>query len=225
MSKARPWLGFELEFLRRQYDQLPNHVIAKTLDRTVESVNGKARLLGLKKPPELVAELARQAMLMPSHPARRHRFAKGIRPWNTGVKGVTGTQETCKATQFKQGQRPANYQPIGSYRVNGDGYVERKMTDDPALATSRRWTPVHRLVWEAEHGPIPPTHNVVFKPGMRTTDPALVTLDRLECIDRAEHMRRHTFHQYGPEVASVVHLRSLITRQINKRVRNEQDPQ
>jgi len=63
------------------------------------------------------------------------------------------------ATQFKKGDRLGaaqhNYVPIGSLRVSKDGYLERKVTDDPSFVPNRRWVSVHRLVWEAAHGPVP----------------------------------------------------------------------
>jgi hypothetical protein len=37
-------------------------------------------------------------------------------------------------------------------------------------ALYRNWVAVHRLVWEQAHGPVPPGHIVVFRPGRHTTD-------------------------------------------------------
>jgi hypothetical protein len=54
------------------------------------------------------------------------RFKKGQKAWNEGMKGVNfgGT-----ATQFKKGQMPPNYRPVGSERINVDGYTEVKVED------------------------------------------------------------------------------------------------
>lgn len=43
-----------------------------------------------------------------------------------------------------------------------------------------------RRVWERVHGPVPEGHTVVFRPGMRTTANAEITVDRLECIVRGD---------------------------------------
>jgi hypothetical protein len=72
---------------------------------------------------------------------------------------------------------------------------------------------VHRLVWLAAGREIATGHVVVFKDG----DKRKFALDNLEMVSRADLMRRNSFHQYGPEIASIVQLRGAITRQINKR--------
>lgn len=75
---------------------------------------------------------------------------------------------------------------------------------------------MHELVWVEVNGPVPANHYIVFKQGMRTTKLEEITLDRLECISKAENMRRNSYHNYGPEVAKLVQLRGAISRQINK---------
>ena len=56
---------------------------------------------------------------------------------------------------------------------------------------------------------------------MHTTEPDQITADRVECITRAENMRRNTYHRYGPEVAKLVQLRGAINRQIRKREKEQ----
>lgn len=216
------WQDHEDAVLRSAYATVPTPSIAGALGRTASSVAQRARALGLSKSPELIAAMTRAAMADPNHGGRSSRFAKGMTPWNAGVKGSTGTHERCRATQFKKGRpahEAANYLPIGSTRICKDGYLERKVTDDAAIAPARRWVAVHRLVWEAACGAVPEGHAVVFKPGRRSVNEADITADALECITRAELMRRNTYHRYGPEIASVIQLRGVIQRQINKRAK------
>jgi hypothetical protein len=78
-------------------------------------------------------------------------------------------------------------------------------------------------VWERDVGPIAPGHIVVFRPGMRTTDPALITVARLECISRAENVRRNSMHQLPRELRELVHLRGRLTRAINTKARQGQE--
>ena len=80
------------------------------------------------------------------------RFSLGHAPFNKGLKGVGGWEPT----QFKKGNRPRNYQPVGSERVNGDGYVDIK-TADP-----NKWKGKHILVWESANGPVPKRHAIIF---------------------------------------------------------------
>ena len=147
------------------------------------------------------------------------RFKPGQAPWNKGTPGSTGLHPNCRKTQFKKGRAPQearNYAPIGSLRLNKDGHLERKMTDDLTLASSRRWSPVYRLVWEAAHGPIPAGHMVVFKPGQKTAVLEQITLDRLEQISRADNVRRNDPKNKHPELARLVQLKGAITRQVNR---------
>jgi hypothetical protein len=70
------------------------------------------------------------------------------------------------------------------------------------------------------NGPLPPKHIVVFKPGMRTNVLEEITVDRVECISLAENLKRNTRHNLPPELNQVVQLRAVLTRQINKRIKN-----
>lgn len=220
--KRRPWTEYEDGVLRAHYASTLTADLAELLNRSLSSTFQRARKLGLEKAVEWIAETARQRSAKPDHGGRAHQFKPGVPSWSKGTKGRVGVQEGCKATQFKKG-RPAeearNYRPIGSLRITRDGILERKVTDDPSIYPARRWVSVARLVWEAANGPIPAKHLVRFKHGMATVQADEITVDRLECVSRAEHMRTHTYHQYGPEVASVVQLRGAITRQINKRTK------
>jgi hypothetical protein len=214
------WRPEYVEFVRKHFADSRTADIATALGCTYSAVAQKAAAMGLKKSEAYLASEA--ACRLGRGQGGATRFQKGQPAWNKGVKGVVGVQEACRATQFKKG-RPAhearNYLPIGSLRVCKDGYLERKISDDPSIAPARRWVAVHRLVWAEAHGEIPQGHLVRFKRGMSTTDPEQITVDRLECVSRAEHMRTHTYHQYGPEVAQVVQLRGAISRQINKRAK------
>lgn len=216
----RPWTPTDLAVLRAMYPTASADEIAKALGRGIKSVYTQAHVQGLRKPVEWIAERARERSQRPDHGGVGHRFTSGMQPWNKGVPGSTGLQPGCRATQFKAG-RPAhdarNYRPIGTLRINAAGVLERKVTDDPGLVPARRWVGVHRLVWEAEHGPVPDGHAVVFRPGRRTTDPDEITLDALELITRAELMARNSVHRLPREVAQAVQLLGAVRRQINRR--------
>lgn len=220
LPPRRFWLKWEEEFLRANYANALTVDLAKVLDMSIKRVLAKANSMGLKKSVELIAETARERSLRPDHGGRKTAFKPGLTPWNKGKLGLTGTQPACRATQFKPGMRPHTWVPVGSYRVVPDGTLEQKVNDLPG-PNSVRWKPVARLVWEAAHGPIPKGCAVVFKRGMQTTDPVLLTDDRLECLTREQLMRRNSIHNYPPELADVARLRGVLHRQINQRVKKE----
>jgi hypothetical protein len=104
--------------------------------------------------------------------------------------------------------------PVGTLRINGDGYLDRKVTD---VGPSRHcWVAVHRLVWIAAHGPIPSGHVVTFKPGRHSTELISITADGLECISRGTLAQRNHPRSKSPELARLVQLKGAITRQVNR---------
>ena len=228
LGPRRRWTEYEDEVLRQHYATTLTVDLAELLCHTLSSTHQRARKLGLFKSIDFIQETARARSAKPDHGGRAHQFKPGVPSWSKGLKGRVGVQEACKATQFKKG-RPAsearNYVPIGTLRLSKDGYLERKVSDDPGIYPARRWVALHRLVWEAVNGPVPDGCIVVFKPGAKTADPEAVTADRLECLTRRENMLRNTYHRYGPEIAKVIQLRGAINRQINKRAQHEQEPQ
>lgn len=222
-TKAQWTPALDAEIIRR-YPHESSAIIAAELGMRLPQIYCRAKQLGVKKRLDVIAETARQNALDPNHGGRANRFAKGHIPANKGLRRPGWAPGNMAKTQFKKGRAASearNYCQIGSLRINKDGYLERKITDDPTIYPARRWIPVHRQVWIESNGPVPNGHIVVFKKGLRTNALDEITLDRLECISLAENMRRNTFHQYGPEVAQVVLLRGAITRQINKRERKK----
>lgn len=203
-----------LELLRQHYATTRTADLAEALGVSVHSVYAQAGRMGLKKEINLIAEMARQVLVnRPDHPVMSTRFQPGMRPWNQGMKGlqIGGTE-----TRFKPGNRPHTWLPVGTLRINQDGMLERKYSDDPG-GPHKRWRTVARLVWEEAHGPMPAGHAVVFKPGRASTKLEEITLDAVECISRSELMRRNTLHRYGQEVVQTIRLRARLVRAINSK--------
>lgn len=219
------WTDDQLETLRLNYADFPTFLVAYVCKHTIGSTYRQAIKLGLRKSAKyLESEWA--CRLRGGDVGKAHRFPKGHVPANKGLRRPGWSPGRMAETQFKKG-RPAeqarNYVPIGSLRISKDGYVERKVTDDPNLYPARRWVGVHRLVWEAEHGPIPRGYRVAFKPGRRSTDPEKITVDALELVSAAEMMRRNTLHNnYPPEVRKLIQLRGVVNRAINRRQREHE---
>lgn len=100
-------------------------------------------------------------------------FKKGHVPFNKGMKGL---QQGGKETQFKPGHMPKNYMPVGTERINTDGYVEIKVADP------RTWKGKHHIIWEEVNGVVPEGHALIFADGDRLN----VALDNLILVSRKE---------------------------------------
>ena len=215
------WTESELALLRSDFAGRRTDDLARALGRSYSTVAQKAARLGLRKSAEYLASPA--ARRLDGVKGSATRFTPGSTPWNKGRPGSTGMQEGCRATQFKpgcmSGAAQHNYVPLGTLRITKDGYLERKMNDTHPTP-ARRWVAVHRLVWEAAYGKIPPGHLVVFRRGTKTTELPLVTADKLELVTRAENMRRNSVRsKYPPELARLVQLRGALTRQFNRKAK------
>lgn len=104
---------------------------------------------------------------------RSGRFEAGHVPVNKGRKGVCapGSETGWFRPGVRRGRAARLYQPIGTQRLSQDGYVERKIHD--GLPMRARWRAVHRIRWEAVHGPVPDGHCLKCRDGDKTnTDPA-----------------------------------------------------
>lgn len=210
----KPWTEIDDFILRKYYSDTPTSVLATALKRSETSTYQHALKLGLHKSKAYLA--SGESGRLDGVRGASTRFTKGLIPWNKGSHFVAGGRSA--ETRFKKGNMSGaaqhNYVPIGSTRLTKDGYLERKVTDDHPTP-ARRWTAIHRLVWEAAHGPIPAGHIVAFKPGMKTAVEEEVTLDRLECISYADNMRRNTLHRYPKEIAKAIQMRGALNRRIN----------
>jgi hypothetical protein len=207
----------QVEQVRLRCPATKTAVLAAEFGVAYHQVDRVARNLGLKKDPEWLRgpESGRTGS---DNRGAGTRFQPGHSSWIAGRRlPGHGGQET----QFKPGHRPHTWRPVGSFRVSASGYLQIKLTDTGY--PPRDWVSYHRHLWQREVGPIPDGHYVAFRNGRRTAELAAITVDALELVTRAEIMRRNTFHQYGPEIAHTVILRSAITRQIRKRTKEQHD--
>lgn len=108
-------------------------------------------------------------------------FPKGHVPWNKGKKGINTGGE---AGWFKKGQKPKNYRPVGSERIDSkDGYVLIKVQDEGTYP--ERWKHKHVVIWEKANGKVPDDHVVVFLDG----DKQNIILENLALLTKAEVLR------------------------------------
>lgn len=214
----KPWTAAEDAIVRARYPDDLCEEVARALGRSVSSVYMRARDLGVRK--SAAFQASGKARRLDGVRGGATRFKPGMVPANKGLRRPGWAPGRMAETQFRKG-RPAsdarNYRPIGSERISKDGYLERKVSDDPSVYPAKRWRPVHRIVWEAEHGPVPPGHAVVFKPDRFSADAAEITVDALELITRAALMKRNSYHNYPAPIPQLIQLRGALNRKINSR--------
>lgn len=213
----RYWTPALDEQLRSLYPDNKTEVVAEIIGARTSQVYSRASALGLKKSAAFMdSDKSGRVARGRQHPSMiATQFKPGLISWNKGTKGIVGVQEACRATQFKKGAAPHNTLPIGSYRLNREGHLQQKISDAKG-SNSKRWRGVAELVWCAANGPLPPKHIVVFKNGMFTNKLEEITLDRVDCISNAEHVRRNSIWRNDPEVAKLYQLKGQITRQVNR---------
>lgn len=218
-SGVRRWSDAERQLVRDYYPDTPAWMIARALQRSNASVYQMADRLGVSKAPDWLDNPLSNTTRVDPGRGRVSQFRPGQKPWNTGKKGWR--PPGAERTQFKPGQlngRAAQLvEPVGSYRLDPSGILQRKIATTPGPA-HLRWRSVHELVWIEHNGPVPPGHLVVFKEGMRTNVLQQITLDRIECLSRGDLMRRNSYHnRYPKEIARLIQLKGALARKINNR--------
>lgn len=167
-TKPHKWTEEQIDFFKRNikgthFREMKEMVNAKFgLDLTINQIRGFANRNNLKNGIDMC-------------------YKKDLIPWNKGMKGL---QIGGKSTQFKKGQTPQNYKPVGSERVdNKDGYTLVKVKDEGAFGD--RWRHKHVVEWEKHHGKVPNGYTVIFLDGNKEN----ITISNLEMISRAELLR------------------------------------
>lgn len=114
-------------------------------------------------------------------------FQKGHVPMNKGQKVSADIYEKMAPTMFRKGSMPPNHRPVGSERINVDGYVEIK------VAEPNKWRAKHRVVYEEYHGEeVKKGEVVIFLDGNRLN----FEVDNLIKLTRAELVRYNQDHLY-----------------------------
>lgn len=171
-------------------EELLNHVFSS------RQIGHKAKAMGIRK------SQAYREMHGCSETGRRN---VGSTPWNKGTNYRCGGRSSLH--RFKPGSVPKNRRPVGSTRINVDGYVEIKIAEGKL-----QWHELHRENWKKHHGEYPQRGTVLaFKDGNKQN----CDIDNLELLTRKQLMARNTIQNYPEEIKEVIHLRAIITRKIN----------
>lgn len=219
-----PWTADEDQTVRINFPMWPAFLIGHLVGRSATAVYQRAKALGIEKAPDHWRNPMAHLWNSTGHPnSIAARIKPGSVPPNKGLRRPGYAPGRMAQTQFKKG-RPAhearNYVPIGTEKIDPKrNAVVRKVTDDPTVFPVQRWQPVAKLVWEAANGPVPDSHVVRFRDGMKTLVSADITLDRLELVSLAENMRRNTMYRYPPEVVAAIKKRGALNKVINRRLK------
>lgn len=213
LPRRIPWGAEEDTILRALWPRNTAAEIGALIDRPASAVQSRATRLKLKKAAAFFAS-PKCGRTLPGKPrGLKSRFKKGHVPATKGVRRPGYAAGGMARTQFRPGAKPYNYLPIGSTRINSLGVCDRKLADTGR--TNRDWEAEHRLVWYAHHGPIPRGHLVAFKPGRKTNDVELITIDALELVSRRDWIARHRMdNHYPPEVCKAIRSRAALVRAI-----------
>lgn len=151
------------------------------------------------------------------------RFEPGHAPANKGrtwdEMGIPEeSRERMRATQFKPRQIPHNARdlPIGSERLDRNGYIEVKVREhSPVPCSNKCWVMKHRLVWEEANGRrLKPGEVVLFCDGDRTNlDPEnLVAVTQAENIGLYRIGRPYADRETLMDALEIVRLQSEIAK-------------
>lgn len=154
-------------FSTKQLEFLRNHVVGRSKRDLTELFNKHFQLDLLEK--QIKSCCKRHKLPLSGLDGR---FKLGRTPFNKGLKGSFGGEDT----QFKKGNKPHNYKPVGTERVNGDGYVDIKVADP------NKWRAKHTLIWQEANGPVPKGHAIIFGDGNRRN----FELDNLVLVSRKQ---------------------------------------
>lgn len=152
---------------------LKENIKGKKVDEIVEMVNEK---FGTAFTYEQMRSYLRNHKLKTGFDSQ---FKKGHVPDNKGKKMSPEVYAKCAPSMFKKGNVPFGKLPVGTEMVKSDGYLWVK------IAEPNKWKQKHRLLWEAEHGPIPKGHKLIFADQNRMN----VSLDNLVLVTDADLLR------------------------------------
>lgn len=206
-GKGKAWTQDQLRYVILNYPDQRCEDVAKVLGRSTSSVYQLAARFSLEKTKRFTDNVWKPKNKVIAG-GEAHRFRKGHTPHNKGKRFVAGGRS--HETRFGPGHLPHN--------AKTDGYISvrvHKRTGIPykwIRLSINNWQQLHKHTWEEANGPVPEGHIVVF----RDRNTMNCNLDNLECISRAENMRRNTIHRYPEDVKKNIRLVGKLNRKIKK---------
>ena len=214
-SKRQIWTAAEIADLRRLYPTAWPRYLERHFGRSIQKIHAAAAHYDIKKARDFLRNVGR---ITASHPrAVAARFSRGHVPANKGLRRPGWFRGRMRETQFKKGNRPHTWLPVGTIELNTDGYLRMKVRDDPERmagvgASTTNWMFIHRMVWESAHGPIPSGHRIWWKDGNHLN----CALENLELRNGREHMAQTTIHNLPDPLKQVIYLNAALKRRIRR---------
>lgn len=179
------WTPEQIEFMKKHYPNERSQDIADHLGKTYAAVVKYAQKIGINKSREFLHSDKSGRIQKGQHKCKSGEFKKGHNPWNAGRTGV----RTSPKSEFKKGNLPHNTLHDGAisirrYRCRKTGKLSQYKFIRVRLG---KWVPLHRHIWEQQHGNISNKHVLRFKDGNSLN----CNINNLELITRAQHARNN----------------------------------
>lgn len=129
------WTDDMVDFLRENYPYYPNKELAEMIKEKFGVVVTEEKVKSAKSNFNIGHKV---------YP-NKGRFYKGMTPWNKGRTMSEETRKKLERTWFKKGNVAVNTKPLGSMRINTDGYKVIKLTK------SGQWKLYSRYMYEKYH--------------------------------------------------------------------------
>lgn len=139
------------------------------------------------------------------------QYKIGDVPFNKGKKMPQHVYERVKHTMFKKGNKPPNMKYEGYESLDSKGYIK--------MHHNGRMRLKHRVIWESVNGKMPANCVIIFING----DNRDFRIENLECITRAENMKRNSIQRYPIEVKQVIRLKNKLIRKIKEKQNEKQN--
>jgi hypothetical protein len=191
------WKKNEIEEFRQLYPNTLNRELVIKFNCELYQLYNLAHRIGCYKSPEYLKEHVNKFTF--TEPSIAHRFQKGHKTWNSGIKGIRMSIKT----EFKKGSIPHN--------TKYDGY-ESKRDQYWYIRINGKFVLKHRYIWESVNGKIPEGMVLKFKDG--NTDN--IQIDNLRLCSKKDHAIENSIHNYPKEIIEVIRLTKKIERYATK---------
>lgn len=198
------WSEEEINFLREIYPHYPNKEVIEMLKDKFGIETSRRNLLNVKNRYNIPNKI------IPNSGCYR----KGKEPWNKGKTMSEETKAKVKKTWFKKGQIPKNHRPVGSTRIDKDGYKLIK------IAEPNKWVLYHRHLYEEAHREkLNKNEAVIFADGNKSN----FDIDNLVKVSRANllYLNNNKLIFDDPELTKTGVNVSKVAEKIRQRERME----